>query len=225
MKKLLMFAAVAAMGVSAFAACGEAPEVQPVNCAAVYDFKASLKTTKAKAATIKVECEDPEGVCYREKASMSIKGYYYSCECDCDFKDGYSLVFWDNIDKEIVDADYEWDWVDRISKKANGVEALGAISWEGETCAGELVIAGFGKFDVKNDRVANISGYAVGFVNAPLCAVKCEDGEASIAWDLCDATSEGDSGDSTIAYGTWAVKYNKSASKKVAAVGPTALKF
>jgi hypothetical protein len=135
------------------------------------------------------------------------------------------LVFWDNVDKEIVDADYEWDWVDRISKKANGVEALGTISWEGETCFGELVIAGFGKFDVKYDRVANISGYAVGLVNAPLCAVKCEDGEASIAWDLCDATSEGDSGDATIAYGTWAVKYNKSASKKVAAVGPTALKF
>lgn len=225
MKKLLVFAAAAAMGVSAFAACGEAPEVEEVNCAVVYDFKASLKTTKAKAATIKFECEDAEFVCYREKGSISIKGYYYSCECDCDFKDGYDFLLWDNKNKEVVEATAEWDWVDRFSKKANGVEALGLIEWEGDYCAGSLYVAGFGKFDVKNDRVSNISGYAVGMVNAPICAVQCEDGEYAVAWDLCDAESEGDSGEATTAYGSWAVKYNKTASKKLATVGASALKI
>ena len=103
MKKLLMFAAVAAMGVSAFASpCVDAGPEESVACYTAYDFKASLKTTKAKAATIKIECEDDEAVCYREKASMSIKGYYYACDCDCDFKEGYDLVFWDNKNKEIV---------------------------------------------------------------------------------------------------------------------------
>ena len=87
----LMLAATLALSMSAMAkaACGDLPPPVAVNCALVYDFNISLKTTVAKPGkpeVIKSLCGDPEEIeaqCYRVKGSKSLKGFINSCDCWC----------------------------------------------------------------------------------------------------------------------------------------------
>lgn len=106
---------------------------------------------------------------------------------------------------------------DRYDKKANKVEAYWFFDelqntvttsggeFDGE---GEIIAAGFGKFDVKNGRIASISGNAVGTITPTM---KCD---APVVCDLCtefeDWFTDGEAAEEVVMSGSWSMKFNKS---------------
>ena len=222
MKKLMMFAAAMTIVGGAYAsACGDP---QTKTCALVYDFKANLKTTVAKAGYNKGDCED---VCYRTPGSVSLKGYLYSCEgCDCDtFVEGMVLdavAGKKNADYVIFQESPAWIILNLIGKTRTQVETFWAVEL---TDGGILYMAGFGKTD-KTGLITAINGSAVGYTVGPDCinTSSCSEAPAT-AYPLCDLESSYEV--PTVGFGTWAIKYNKGWSKKVAegASLPTLVKW
>lgn len=106
---------------------------------------------------------------------------------------------------------------DRYDKKANKVEAYWFFDelqntvttpdgdFDGE---GEIIAAGFGKFDVKYGRIASISGNAVGTITPTM---KCD---APVLCDLCtefeDWFTDGEAAEEVVMSGSWSMKFNKS---------------
>lgn len=219
MKKLLTFAAIAALSASAFAECSE-PETK--NCAAVYTVKMSVKTTVGK--TTKGNAKTcTEGGCVREKGSTKFEGLIYSCECGCDedtMLSGASFLLWDSKAKsQIADATLTFKLLHRIGKTTKDVEAVWTVSGGDTNSAAEydLTGAGFGTFDTKASRVKKISGDFAGIIPGPGCSVAATCSEVLAGyWTLCDATATTGDTEGTAAYGTWSFDYNTSASKKYA---------
>ena len=118
----------------------------------------------------------------------------------------------------------------RYSKKANKVEALWPLNTEGvrfdfegnETAVGfNVVAAGLGTYDAKLDLLKSVSGNFAGLISAMPFEVKkgklvC--GEEFAKTYFCegweDWVFDGTETEVVVAYGTWSVKYNKSAAKK-----------
>ena len=215
MKKLMIAAAAAAMIGGAFAECGE-PEEVVTDCATVYKFAASVKTTVAKTSSVKVECSDPTSLCYRTTGSQKIEGVAYNCECECtdDLAD-FTWVIWCKKTAVAAIADVETLQLNRIDKSTKKVEAAFTLTAD-YLC--EVTAAGFGTFDTKNDRITKISGNFAGVAQAPFCSAKCADPTAAYGFGMCDAIEDEFDGQ-TIAYGTWSLTYNKSLSKKYAVAG------
>ena len=106
---------------------------------------------------------------------------------------------------------------DRYDKKADKVEAYWFFDelqntvttpdgdFDGE---GEIIAAGFGKFDVKYGRIASISGNAVGTITPTM---KCD---APVLCDLCtefeDWFTDGEAAEEVVMSGSWSMKFNKS---------------
>ena len=253
MKKLMIALAAAGLVGGAFASCDKPATPTPKNCAEVYDVVFNLKTTKCKCTTVTSwgnggnECGKPtkgdavkKCVAWREIVSKKVNGVIWNCDCSCSAdldKDSileitpviWDLVtdpadaagnqyFWIAKDKWVLDSLMEFSFLGRISKGNKKVEAYGAF--------GAISFAGFGTYDVKNTRVAKISGNAAGFWGAPYDCSSWEDNdytEDCPAYQLCDATAALEDYSTTAAYGTFSVKYNAAKSKKLAAgylVGP-----
>ena len=216
MKKLMIAAAVAAMGFGAFAECGEPDEEVVADCATVYKFAASVKTTVAKSSKVKVECSDPETLCYRATGSQKYEGVVFNCECECTDKlDDFTWVIWCKKTAAAAIADVETLQLNRIDKSTKKVEAAFTLTAD-YLC--EVTAAGFGTFDTKNDRITKISGNFAGVAQAPFCSAKCANPTAAYGFGMCDAIEDEFDGQ-TIAYGTWSLTYNKSLSKKYAVAG------
>ena len=110
-----------------------------------------------------------------------------------------------------------FDIADRYDKKANKVEAYWSFEnlkntfttpdgdFDGD---GKIFAAGFGKFDVKNSRIASISGNAVGTISPTM---KCN---APVVCDLCtefeDWFTDGQAATEVVMSGSWSMKFNKS---------------
>ena len=215
MKKLMIAAAAAAMIGGAFAECGEPDEEKVADCATVYKFSASVKTTVAKTATVKSECSSDD-ICYRKTGSQKIEGVAYNCECECtdDLAD-FTWVIWCKKTGAVAIADVETLQLNRIEKNKKKVEAAFTLTAD-YMC--EVTAAGFGTFDTKNDRISKLSGYLAGLAQAPVCTAKCKDSTAAYGFGMCDEI-EDDFDGVTIGYGTWKLTYNKSLSKKYAVAG------
>ena len=224
MKKLMMFAAAMTIVGGAFADCGDTVVVTN-NCSLVYDVKISAKTTVGKflaGSVISGSCGDAstnEAVCYRVIGSVSLKGFYTACDCDCatSFMQP-DVTLWNPKAKVYVSVtSWDWDVLNVIGKKNTEVEGAFKLTLSDA----ELYGAGFGKWDSKNARVTSISGNIVGTGAAP----ECETGncDAAIAYPCGEA--EYSSKFDTVASGTWSLKYNKSLSKKLADEGDTALPY
>ena len=212
MKKLMMFAAAMTIVGGAYAStCGDCTD--DCSCSLVYDFKASLKTTTAKDASS--SCAE---LCYRKCGSVSLKGYFFLCgDCTCESFAQMLFVAAEKKSKDYVVGSADegvaptWNILNHIGKKENELEA----SWSVEGNNGwTWTAAGCGKYDLKNDRVASISGSLVGQKDAPACGpAACEDtGVGATAFPLC--TEEGDDTLPTVVYGSWSMKYNSKLSKK-----------
>lgn len=224
MKKLMIAAATAAMVGGVFAACEDpiAPTPDPVDCAIAYSFKATLNTTAAKYGKVTYKddlgCGDYEKVteytCYREKGKKTLTGYYYACECACDLADSdvFGLVLWDSKTKCLDEsAAIEFEILQTFGKKLDKVEAL---LWL-ETDNGEFCAAGMGSVDTKKGIVKSISGDIVGAMDAPECDDECKDYDDDLRFGaICEDADILDEA-STVAYGTWSLKYNSSISKKL----------
>lgn len=106
---------------------------------------------------------------------------------------------------------------DRYDKKADKVEAYWFFDELQNTVTtsdgdldgeGEIIAAGFGKFDIKNGRIASISGNAVGTITPTM---KCN---APVLCDLCtefeDWFTDGEAAEEVVMSGSWSMKFNKS---------------
>lgn len=224
MKKLMIAAATAAMIGGVFAACEDPidPPAAPIDCAIAYSFKATLNTTAAKYGKVTYKedlgCGDYEKVteytCYREKGKKTLTGYYYACECACDLADSdvFGLALWDAKTKCLDEnAAIEFEILQTFGKKFDKVEAFFAL----ETTDGEFMAAGMGSVDTKKGIVKSISGNIVGMMAAPECDDDCQDFDNDLRFGaICEDADILDAG-STVAYGTWSLKYNSSISKKL----------
>jgi len=214
MKKLMMFAAAMTIVGGAFAECNSNPTVTN-NCALVYDVKITAKTTVGKylsgsvIATSGCSSTTNPATCYRVLGSVSLKGYYTSCSCDCEGFLDPTVVLWNPKAKvQILVGGWSWTLFNRIGKKSTDVEGFFTAGLE----SGTLFGAGFGKWDSKYDRLTSISGNIVGYGTAPECATgNCD---ASVAYP-CGVTEGVEA--PTAASGTWSLKYNKKQSANLAA--------
>jgi hypothetical protein len=224
MKKLMMFAAAMTIVGGAFAACGDPEETPEGNCAQAYDVKLSVKTTVPAALggyTISANCGDSTNVaatCYRKVGKQSLVGLIYTCDCECDAILSGTFYLWNKKAKvyEVDAGTVAFDFIQLIGKKQADAE----VAWQivpdgtGTLGAGTLYASGFGKWDSKNDLLKSASGNFAGIIDPPICddALSCD---AAIAF-VCTDLSAGDSGLSTVAFGTWSIKYSSSKSKKIA---------
>ena len=220
MKKLMMFAAAMTIVGGAYAADCLRPDEEEKDCALVYNFKASLKTTAG--AVTKGSAYDPElcdrvssAACYRKPGRLNWTGVLYVCGCDCTAFSEASLDIWNKKAGAFATVDTEWSILNLLGSKGRGVEVLWSAGSDGDDFA--LTMAGFGKFDNRKKalHIKSLSGTAVGSKIAPECekdlciqaiALICEDG----VW-TGDADPQVEQPPTVLA-GTWALKYNKKAS-------------
>lgn len=233
MKKIIAIAAIAAVGTS-FASGGNCtPDAPNTDCALVYSFKASVKTTKGIVRTQSTSggvCAPGESGCVvlRTKDSTKWEGWIYDCSCSCDLASTGSFVAWDSKRKgEITSATLETEFINVMGKKQNEAEWLfnftGTVENLGDAALSQEIeakFAGLGKYDVKKDRYASFSGSFAGKMGASYDLAKAKksntdegcDCTPSQVYACADLDALNDS--ETVAYGTWTVKYNSSASKK-----------
>ena len=82
----------------------------------------------------------------------------------------------------------------------------------------DLRFAGFGSYDKRNQRVSSVSGSFAGTQTVPrypgtVNGVRCP---AAGFWDCCSLIYVvGSEGSPSVAYGTWSMKYNAAASRRV----------
>lgn len=223
---------MAAVAFTAFSACADA---------LVYEFSATLKTTVAQSGKVgagALTCTD-EAVktVYRKQGTIKLAGVIWGCDCSAlASATGYSsptedgCAFWNVTEKKLVDAAFAWKVLNRFN--STGKDAEGA--WTMENDCWFLAGGGFGsvKTEGKGDDFTywlnSLSGSVAGWRCAPGITVKtgkdtpctyCNPGSTAteetttaIAWTLCDC---GETDESTAVSGTWNLKYNKSATKKL----------
>ena len=227
MKKLMIALAAAGLVGGAYADCQEGAK-----CVFAYQVSLSGKSTVAASTKAKPSaCIDAD--CYRKAGSYKVKGYIWGKTADLTNPDqcveGCGCLDLSSADVEKVTylwntktlkklGDMEFSQLDLVGSndkmKAKTAEVVAKI--------GDLVLAGFGKYDTKKLEFKSASGYFAGTVAAPVCvsctydASNCEETctpSASKAFTLC--TLEANDVDTTPAYGKWSMKYSKSAAKKL----------
>lgn len=232
--KKLMFAAVAALSMGAFAENTCAP-VDPiiVDPTLVYAVKMNVKTTKG--VTVSVTEGDAGTICapgeitvsakvIRTKDTTKFAGWIYDCTATCSTIADGSLVLWDSKRKaQIEDAAIATTFINVMAKKQNQAEWAWTLEGtakydETRTQAYALTGAGVGKFSTKKGYYTSFSGNFAGTAAASYdLSKKAKVCDPSQIWKCDDLTTLTDS--DTVAYGTWTVKYSSSASKKFAKNG------
>jgi len=235
MKKIMIAAAVAAVGLGAFAAnC--APDQQVKDTAWVYQWKFTGKTAAGNKAAAKANtsaCAPTEGgkCTYRVKSSLKIQGYTIACSPEPCADDSLGFesqfveaneVFWMTKPYKASFAGGVTTEVAHIIGKSKKQVEIGGVADLTENVEGSeyvLTYAGFGKYDLKNKRVKSAKGNFAGFLSQPWAYNLKKDLCIQAGyWDCTTPTllvCEGPS----IAYGKWSVKFKKSASKKYAKNG------
>lgn len=232
MKKLMIAAAVAAMGAGAFAECF--PD-EGVEVARVYQIQMNVYTTKGVyvGAAGGSACEPGECVVMRGKDKTVLRGYAYLCESACDFSD-YQVAFCDSRRKAIFEeAALEWAFINVIGKNSAAIgtkDCDAECSWTfAGTCtydeerAQEYDLRGSGYATYKASTEGfydNLGGYFAGTATAPYDLRRRT---ASGSDDDCFCTPSQvlkcDDGfvefvdELTVAFGTWKMKFNANVTK------------
>lgn len=248
MKKILIAAIAATVVGGAFAACDYDPVVKIKDRAWAYTWKFSGKTTKG--AVVK-GTKGTSGVCgyetpgslggfVRVPASLKIQGYTWYCDPGCgsdDFEAALAEVNEVFYQKKPVKTGLNGGVTIEVSniigKKAKQYEIAGVAQFDGtvdglyndgsDAFQYVLTFAGLGKYDKKNSRVSSASGNFAGTLEYPWYVSKTVCAEAKV-WDCVTLTLVEDSVTS-VAYGKWSVKFNKSTAKKLANNKAAAPKF
>lgn len=222
MKKLMIAAAVAGIASGAFAqnSCSPTPGVL------VYDVSMTVETTKgvvAKAGSGSI-CT-PGGssggtgcTVLRTKDKTKFAGWIYDCTDTCDLVAQGSVLMWDSKRKYAFtsaafatdfinvmgtnkkDAEWSWEFTGTVDYSANG------FGTQDYTLRG----SGYGKFNGK--YYTSFSGKFGGYVTPSFDLSNKSCCDPSGIW-LCSDLTTLDNSVNTVAFGTWSVKYNGSASK------------
>lgn len=220
MKKIMIAAAVAAIGYGAFGATACSPCSTGSNACApspqswVYKWQFKGKTTtgkKAKAVVTGSVCnpQKQDASCtIRVPASLKIQGYTWTCSTELCAKDDVgnlafesaftecSEVFWQTKPyKASFYGGVTIEFAHLIGKKKNKVEVLGLASLtdDEEGATYDLVFAGFGK--VKSKLVKKVSGNFAGSLSQPWVVKKSK--------SKCSACSACNTESSCVRAGYW----------------------
>lgn len=232
--KKLMFAAVAALAMGAFAENTCAPTPDPVvEPTLVYSVKMNVKTTKGVTVSVKegsagTLCSPGEitttAKVIRTKDSTKFAGWIYDCTATCSTVADGSVVLWDSKRKaQIADAAITTTFINVMGKKQSEAEWAWILEGTAEydetrTQAYALTGAGLGKFSTKKGFYTSFSGNFAGTAAASYdLSKKAKVCDPSQIWKCDDLATLTDS--DTVAFGTWKVKYSSSASKKFAKNG------
>lgn len=214
--------------------------------AAVYQWKFTGKTgigvviKGTKDITQKGGCADDIVIpgygaeVIRVPGTLNIVGYTYICDDEC-WNFGTYLVnptaaqF--QIKKPYKSLVYDQNFVTAINaaevigKSATQYELEGDAKFAtvdgdvGPTYTYELTFAGFGSYAKKYGRISSVSGNFAGLQTPPRYngtvtgLAKCPPADY---WDCVTLTYANDAMHASVAYGTWSIKYNSAASKKLA---------
>lgn len=234
MKKLMIAAAAAALVGGAFAAGDCTPDApgEVVTPALVYQFKATVKTTKGLA--VKSVTNDKGSTCtpgagrvetpfiVRVPDTTKFQGWIYECDYVCDTIGTGNVVVWDSKRKAQLEGaafDTEEEVLNVMGKKQANAEwawkFAGAATYaDGVQQAYALTGAGLGKYSAKKGFYTSFSGNFAGTADASYNLVKNAECDPSQVWKCTDLTAEGLVDAKTVAYGSWTAKYSASASKK-----------
>ena len=155
----------------------------------------------------------------------------------------HGLTFWNTKNGNFLGGvyngvEFEWDMLNRIGKKASEVELSFTIVPSGDATDDnfELKLAGAGKITDKiaillddegkpdevsdcNSYISSVKGSVAGFVNPEAGIIVCnycEEYEVGCdVYQFCDCGDDLSDDTRTVAYGTFTMKYNSSASKKL----------
>gem|GEM_PF-3195072 len=178
------------------------------------------------------------GEAIRVPGSLAIVGYTYHCDVECyDFDASlltpYKSQFYGTKPLKSEVEPYKVlgasfvkrvDVAHVIGKSASQYELAGQAEFDFGTATGSdisqkytLTFAGFGSYDKKYKRVKSVSGNFAGLQNPPryaktICGTRCPPADF---WDCCCLTYAGLPTEDSVAYGSWSVKYNSSATKKL----------
>lgn len=246
MKKLMIAAAAAALVGGAYAVpCQfETPDPVVSTNAAVYAWKFTGKTTIGSPVTTTVR-GTPAGDCgwggtdtttdtcaIRVPGALAIQGYIYYCDNCCEiFKTGTSEAtlaqfymlkpYQAKIEAPTIE--FTQDATHIIGRAANQYEAVGKATFNAQKQgAGALVevnFAGLGSYNNRAAVVSTLSGNFAGTLKAPyyISRTICVPAD----WWTCALTYAGQPDQPTVAYGSWTVKYNATASRRYRANGTT----
>lgn len=242
MKKLMIAVAAAAMVGAASAAC-KPGENKPTYDATVYSVKISLKTPKGELCGGKTgsgsACAPGEKGAdgyVRTPSTYALQGYFANCSEACDILQKFTqndIALWNTREKLfLVDPVYKVDFIHVLSKSQKNAEIKFTLSGTMNNAKRDasfmrkfdLIAAGFGKYSTSADIYTSFSGNVVGTVSKVYYpkAVKDAAGKwycPEAGFWLCTPGACGTElkDKESVAYGTFAIKYNASASKKMAA--------
>ena len=246
MKKLMIAVAAAAMVGAASAECKPGQTPPKHYDATVYSVKISLKTPKGELCGGKKgsasDCapgqKGADGY-VRTPSTYALQGYFANCSEACDILQKFTqndIALWNTKEKLFLAAPtYKVDILHVLSKSQKNAEIKFSLAGTMNNAKGDaslqrkfdLVAAGFGKYSTSADIYTSFSGNVVGTVSKVYYPKAVNVGtEAAPRWICPDAgywlCAPGACGtevkvDPSVAYGTFAIKYNASASKKMAA--------
>ena len=175
----------------------------------------------------------------RVPGTLNIVAYTYICDDECwnfgtylkdspaqfQLKKPYKSLVYNKNFVETIDVDHV------IGKSASQYELAGTAVFKtidgdvGPTYTYELTFAGFGSYAKNKGRITSVSGNFAGLQTPPRyngTVTGLEKCPAADYWD-CETLTyasvliPGSMNAASVAYGTWSIKYNSSASKKLAA--------
>lgn len=228
MKKIMIAAAVAAVGFGAFAGdCSPTPK----DSAWVYAWKFTGKTASGNKAAAKANtssCAPTDGgkCTYRVKSSLKIQGYTTVCGptpcADADL--GFETAFAESGEVFWMTKPYKAEFVGGVTtevahiigknKKQVEIGGVANLTENVENSKYTLTYAGFGKYDLKHKRVKSAKGNFAGFLSQPWAYNLKKDLCIQAGYWNCTTLTKLECDGQSIAYGKWSVKYKKSASKK-----------
>ena len=236
----MIAASAVAMGTGAFAANSAQLDAQvyDVNLTVKSTACREIKYTRTIATLEGLDYADvrKEKLSVRRQASTKIAGVIWGCECETIANPAWRLynvasdgthrtiggyLFW-NVGGEhpfnVFTTTFKWAVFNRIDNgdKAEGVWALANADIDNTVA---FLGAGFGKVTGTNCRtvLSSMNGNFAGFLLAGSDASGCAfcGGQPCTAWQVCPCTYAYYDLSLTAAYGSWKIKYNKSASQKL----------
>ncbi len=226
MKKLMIAAAVAAVGITAFGGnC--APTVPDTAWAYVWKFTGKTTTGNTAAVYTANPCGGgtTASCTYRVPASLKIQGYTYACapQVCADDALGFETQFAEVNEVFYMTKPYKASFYGGVtteiahiigkSKKQAEVQGVASLTENVENSTFTLTYAGLGKFDLNNMRLTSANGNFAGTLSQPWAVLVKKGICIQAGYWRCDTLALECAGPS-VAYGKWSVKYNKSASKK-----------
>lgn len=239
MKKLMIAAAAAAMVGGAFADA----QVYEYKLTLKTTTCAEGKVAKNSYYTTFLDMEKGDEISYRKSASMTLNGVSWGCDCEGALAGiwnertlGNGQVVWDGITfwnkkagtflgGNYDGAELTWDMINRIGKKGEDVELSFTILPGNSDVDFSLACAGMGKIKDNGadynaacvdaaSYIKSAKGNVAGFLNpdAGVCYY-CDEVVCDV-YDFCECFGLMDE-TRTVAYGSWTMKYNAKASKKL----------